>query len=66
MEGKLEHNASPFITQISFHKLIETFESIADSDVDYRANYAKALLKEVERVPEFKTGLTDLSLLDNE
>ncbi len=38
---------SPFKTLISFHKLIEALEEIAISNVDYRANYAKALLKEI-------------------
>ena len=53
---------SPFKTLISFHKLIESLEEIALSDVDYRANYAKALLKEIEPFPEFRTGIEDLSL----
>lgn len=56
--------ATPFIPQISFHKLIETLENIAQSNVDYRVNYAKALLKEVERFPESKTGIIDLSFLE--
>ncbi|KFF04288.1 hypothetical protein [Flavobacterium reichenbachii] len=50
-------NESPFETIISFHKLIESFEQIALSDVDYRSNYAKAILKEVEKFPEFRTGI---------
>ena len=33
---------SPFKTMISFHKLIEALEEIAITNVDYRANYAKA------------------------
>ncbi|MFQ3174327.1 MAG: hypothetical protein ACI8W0_001444, partial [Flavobacterium sp.] len=53
---------SPFKTQISFHKLIESLEEIALSDIDYRSNYAKALLKEIERFPEFRTGIEDLSI----
>jgi hypothetical protein len=54
---------SPFKTQISFHKLIETLEVIAQTDIDYRSNYAKALLKEIEKVPEFKTGIEDYSTI---
>lgn len=63
MKRKLEQFETPFITQISFHKLIETLEAVANSDVDYRVNYAKALLREIERLPEFKTGIEDLSLI---
>lgn len=55
---------TPFIPQISFHKLIETLESIAQSNVDYRVDYAKALLREVERFPESKNGIVDLSFLE--
>ncbi|MES2747763.1 MAG: GAF domain-containing protein [Bacteroidota bacterium] len=64
MNRKLEQIETPFIAQISFHKLIETLEKIAASNVDYRVNYAKALLKEVERLPEFRTGIQDLSLIE--
>ena len=46
----LLHSESPFKTIISFHKLIESFEEIALSNVDYRSNYAKAILKEVETI----------------
>ncbi|WP_281337294.1 GAF domain-containing protein [Flavobacterium eburneipallidum] len=54
---------SPFKTIISFHKLIESFEEIALSDVDYRSNYAKAILKEIEPLPEFRTGIEDYSII---
>jgi hypothetical protein len=59
------HNDSPFQTLISFHKLIESLENIAISTIDYRSNYAKSVLKEIERIPEFKTGITDLSSIKN-
>ena len=55
---------SPFQIQISFHKLIESLEEIALSDVDYRSNYAKALLKQIEPIPEFRTGINDLSIIE--
>ena len=55
---------SPFKTIISFHKLIESLEEIALSDVDYRSNYAKSLLKEIDAVPEFKTGIEDFSIIE--
>ncbi|MCW2119491.1 GAF domain-containing protein [Flavobacterium sp. 7A] len=50
---------SPFSTHISFHKLIASLEEIALTNIDYRSNYAKALLEEVEKVPELKTGIVD-------
>ncbi|MCV9930111.1 GAF domain-containing protein [Flavobacterium sp. LS1R49] len=56
-------NESPFKTLISFHKLIQSLEEIAQSDIDYRSNYAKALLKEVENIPEFRTGIEDFSVI---
>jgi hypothetical protein len=48
---------NPFKIQISFHKVIETLEEIALSDVDYRSAYAKGLLREVAKVPELNTGI---------
>ena len=59
------YNESPFQTIISFHKLIESFEEIALSDVDYRSNYAKAILKQIESIPELKTGIEDYSIIKN-
>lgn len=64
MKSQSAQFVTPFIPQISFHKLIETLEVIAQSNVDYRVNYAKALLQEVERFPESKTGIIDLSFLE--
>ena len=64
MDTIQELKNSPFVVQISFHLLIEKLEEIAHSNVDYRVNYAKALLKEIERLPEFRTGIQDLSLLE--
>ncbi|MEP6805053.1 MAG: GAF domain-containing protein [Flavobacterium sp.] len=54
---------SPFTTIISFHKLIESFEEIALSNVDYRSNYAKAILKEIASIPQLRTGITDYSII---
>ncbi len=59
------YNESPFKTIISFHKLIESFEEIALSDVDYRSNYAKAILKQIESIPELRTGIEDYSIIKN-
>ena len=55
---------SPFKTLISFHKLIESLENIAESDIDYRSNYAKALLAEIESIPEFRSGISNLSVIE--
>jgi putative methionine-R-sulfoxide reductase with GAF domain len=54
---------SPFKTLISFHKLIESLEEIEKTNVDYRSNYAKALLKEIEPFPEFRTGIENFNLI---
>lgn len=54
---------NPFKAQISFHKVIEALEEIALSDVDYRSQYAKGLLREVEKVPELRTGITDFAIV---
>jgi hypothetical protein len=54
---------SPFKTLISFHKLIENLEEIAATNVDYRSNYAKALLKEIAPFPEFREGIEDLNFI---
>jgi len=59
------HNESPFKTIISFHKLIESFEEIASSNIDYRANYAKAILQQIESIPELRTGIEDYSIIKN-
>ncbi|MEL1254318.1 GAF domain-containing protein [Flavobacterium sp. DGU38] len=56
---------SPFRTIISFHKLIESLEEIALSDVNYRSDYAKAILKEIESLPELRTGIEDFNIIQN-
>ncbi|MEO8253138.1 MAG: GAF domain-containing protein [Flavobacterium sp.] len=55
---------SPFKTLISFHKFIESLEEIALSDIDYHATYAQSLLKEIEFVPELRTGIEDFSIIE--
>ena len=56
--------SSPLIAMISFHKVLETLEEIAESDVDYRSDYAKALLRHTAPFPELRDGITDFSLLE--
>lgn len=59
-----QDNSTPLIARISFHKVLETLEEIAESDVDYRSNYAKALLKHAEPFPELREGIADFSSLE--
>ncbi|WP_300567063.1 GAF domain-containing protein [Flavobacterium sp.] len=56
---------NPFIIKISFHKVIETLEEIALSDVDYRSNYAKALLEKTESLPELRSGITSMKQIED-
>lgn len=55
---------SPFKTLISFHKVIDSLKVIAESSVDYRSNYAKALLAEMATKPEFVSGMEDFRLIE--
>jgi hypothetical protein len=57
------YSDSPFKTLISFHKLIESFEEIALSGEDYKSNYAKAILKQIESIPELRTGIEDYRII---
>ena len=59
-----DYTETPFKLQISFHKVIESLEEIALTDVDYRANYAKALLKEIEPFPELRDGIASLTQIE--
>lgn len=55
---------SPFELQISFHKLIETLENIAQTDaVPYRVAYAQSLLNEVNKVPELREGIHSMDII---
>lgn len=56
---------SPFKILISFHKLIEGLQQIALSDIDYRSNYAKGLLSQIEDKPEFVSGIDNLKIIDD-
>ncbi|WP_306349982.1 GAF domain-containing protein [Flavobacterium sp. '19STA2R22 D10 B1'] len=58
------YEENPFKFQISFHKVIESLEKIALTDVDYRANYAKALLTEIQPFPELRDGLRSLEEIE--
>ncbi|WP_298152657.1 GAF domain-containing protein [Flavobacterium sp.] len=54
---------NPFEVQISFHRLLENLEEIANSDVDYRAHYAQGLLKAAAKVPELRDGIKDFDTI---
>jgi predicted metal-dependent HD superfamily phosphohydrolase len=56
---------SPFKILISFHKLIEGLEQIALSDIDYRSNYAKGLLGQIQDKSEFREGIDNLEVIEN-
>jgi predicted metal-dependent HD superfamily phosphohydrolase len=56
---------SPFKILISFHKLIESLEQIAVSDIDYRSNYAKGLLLQIQDKPEFTNGIDNLAIIED-
>ncbi len=58
-----QFKSSPFIIKISFHKVMEALEDIANNDVDYRSEYARALLKHASETPELREGITDPKLL---
>ena len=64
MDTDHQNIITPFIPKISFHKVLETLDKIAESDIDYRSDYAKALLKHAAPYPELRDGITDFSLLE--
>jgi len=56
--------AFPAVMQVSFYKLIETLEQMAQDKDKAAAIYAKDLLLEVEKHPELRDGIEDLDQLD--
>ena len=53
----------PAIMQVSFFKLIETLEEQLKGEDEAAAQYAAALLKEVEKYPELRDGIADVEKL---
>lgn len=53
----------PAIMQVSFFKLIETLEPQVNGEDQAVAAYARALLAEVDRYPELRDGIADISQL---
>lgn len=60
-----EFPENPFQIKISFHKVLEALEEIAASNVDYRSNYAKALLEKTDPFPELRDGITSMRQIDD-
>ncbi len=54
----------PAVMQISFFKVIETLEQMAEDKDKDTAAYAKQMLKEVEKHPELRDGIADIAHLD--
>lgn len=54
----------PAVMQISFFKVIETLEQMANDSDQSVANYAQQLLLEVEKYPELRDGVEDLDQLN--
>ena len=54
----------PAISQVSFHKLFEVLDKMADSSDNSISIYASTLLKELETYPELKQGFSDLDLIE--
>ncbi|MDY0090352.1 MAG: GAF domain-containing protein [Flavobacteriaceae bacterium] len=57
MKKTLPYKTSPFTTLISFHKIAETFEELSNSKIQFQADYAKEILKELQKYPELIEGL---------
>jgi hypothetical protein len=64
MKDEEKNMPAPLIAKISFHKVLDALEDIAQSDVDYRANYAQALLDHAAPYPELRDGITDLAVVE--
>ena len=58
------YRTSPLTLKIAFHKVLEKLEEIAESDVDYRSDYAKALLRHTQPFPELREGITEIGQLE--
>lgn len=56
-------NESPLSIQISFNKLIEQYETMAQSKDAFLVSKAKRVLEAQKDIPELREGFTDLSLL---
>lgn len=55
--------SSPIKLLISFHKLFEKYELLAQSENVWTAEKAKSILKIAEAFPELKDGFSDISII---
>ncbi|MFP9118961.1 GAF domain-containing protein [Flavobacterium sp. RNTU_13] len=53
----------PLVPRLSFHKVLEALENIANNETGYRAEYAQALLNHAAPFPEIRTGMDNLEQL---
>lgn len=64
MGNQYSQTDSPMQLFISFHKLIEQYESMVKSDDEFIAAKAQRVLDTVTRAPELKDGFSDIKLLE--
>jgi len=58
-----DHFESPLLLSISFNKLLERYEALAQNDDEFKAAKAKRVLKIQENYPELRDGFSDVTLL---
>ena len=58
------HRESPMLVKISFNKLLEHYEKLAESRDEFISEKAKRILKVQEPYPELREGFTDFTLLN--
>jgi len=56
---------SPMMLKISFNKLLEHYEKLADSEDEFLSGKAKRVLKSSKPYPELREGFSDTSVLKN-
>lgn len=55
---------SPYYSVISFHKVIQALQEIAnEKGAKYRVEYAKSLLEEIAKIPELSSGITSKKII---
>ena len=60
---KSKNSDFPFRTLISFHKLINQYQFLANGDDEIKSSHAKKIINEQSKYPELIEGFDDLSLL---
>src|SRR5690606_17665414 len=59
-----DHIYSPLSINISFHKIFEFYEPLAQSDDAFLANRAKRILSIKQEFPLLNEGFSDISILE--